>query len=62
MHFLVQTTNIRSPADQTHVLRFTDRYRRKKQKEALHINKDSSPLLVVTLCFASVIALLVTET
>jgi hypothetical protein len=45
-----------------HVHRFTGGDREKKKNEAPHINKESSPLRVFVLYFASVIDLLVRET
>jgi hypothetical protein len=53
---------LQSQANQPHVHQYTGGDRGKKQNEAPHINKDSSPLSVFMLYFAPVIDLLVTET
>jgi hypothetical protein len=53
---------LQSQANQPHVHQYTGSDRGKKQNEAPHINKDSSPLSIFVLSFVSVIDLLVTET
>ena len=56
----VMKWGLRSQVNQTHVHRCTGSDR-EKQNEAPHINKESSPLSIFMLYFASVIDLLVTD-
>jgi hypothetical protein len=53
---------LQSQVKQPHVHQFTGGDKGKKQQEAPQVNKDSSPMSVFMLYFASAIDLLVTET